>query len=226
MQRQSDIIAVVSRERKRPLVVLIVALLAAMLLAACGGSDSDSTSGSTAGDSTTETQGGQNGGGSANSGSDGTSSENVATPLKVSGGGSKQFLSKDGDNSIQESGEEVRDESELREVAEIVHGFYVARAEEEWDTACSYLTKSVIEQLEQISQEDTDCATALEDFTQPVPAAVDREITTIDAGALRLRKGELGFLLYYGANRDVYVMPLEIEDGDWKVASLSSSLLS
>jgi hypothetical protein len=158
----------------------------------------------------------------------GSGSKDVETPLKVSGGGSEQFRSKGGDNSIQEFGSES-DESELQEAAEVVHGFYVARAERQWDTACSYLSKSNIEQLEKLAAQapksaGADCAAVLEAFTRPLPAAVEREITTVDAGSLR-REGDQGFLIYYGAGHVKYAMPLKDEGGTWKVTALSGTTL-
>jgi hypothetical protein len=152
----------------------------------------------------------------------------VETPLKVSGGGSGQFRTKGGDNSIQEFGGES-DESELEEAAEVVHGFYVSRATEEWDKACSYLSKSNTEQLEQLANQSAqskgaDCATVLKAFTRPLPASVEREITTVDAGSLR-REGDQGFLIYYGAGHVKYAMPLTEEGGSWKVTALSGTTL-
>lgn len=160
--------------------------------------------------------------------SSGKSVKEVETPLTVSGGGSAQFRTKGGDNSIQEFGDES-DESELQEAAEVVHGFYVSRVAEEWDKACSYLAKSNIEQLEQLAAQSpqskgADCATVLKAFTRPLPAAVQREITTVDAGSLR-HEGEQGFLIYYGAGHVKYAMPLRDEGGTWKVAALSGTTL-
>jgi len=159
----------------------------------------------------------------------GKSAAEVETPLKVSGGGSAQFRTKGGDNSIQEFGDESN-ESELQEAAEVVHGFYVSRAAEEWDKACSYLAKSNIEQLEKLANQSTksqgaDCATVLKAFTQPLPASVEREITTVDAGSLR-HEGDQGFLIYFGAGGVKYAMPLRDEGGSWKVAALSGTTLS
>jgi hypothetical protein len=249
----------VTRQGTRPLAALVAVVLAAALLAACGGSGSDSTSSKSGGassstttDTTAQTgsQGGssqsapekssqgesneqrQNGGQSKQVQAQRDSSESgrkhVEAPLKVSGGGSGQFQTKGGDNSIQEFGDES-DESELQEAAEVVHGFYVSRAEEKWETACSYLAKSNIEQLEQLANQSAqskgaDCATVLKAFTRPLPAAVEREITTVDAGSLR-REGEQGFLIYYGAGHVKYAMPLRDEGGSWKVAALSGTTL-
>jgi hypothetical protein len=249
----------VTREGTRPFVALVVTVLAAALLAACGGSGSDSPSttsdeASGATDTTARTGGSQNdssqstarksgsqgrnngqaqtGGqseqGQAQGATGGAGRKRVETPLKVSGGGSEQFRSKGGDNSIQEFGDEG-DESELREVAEVVHGFYVSRAAEEWDKACSYLATSNIEQLEQLASQspdskDTDCATVLKAFTRSLPASVEREITTVDAGSFR-HEGDQGFLIYYGAGHVKYAMPLREQGGAWKVAALSGTTL-
>jgi hypothetical protein len=175
-----------------------------------------------------EQSGGQSKQVQAQQASGGSGRKNVETPLKVSGGGSGQFRSKGGDNSIQEFGGES-DESELQEAAEVVHGFYVSRAAEEWDTACSYLAKTNIEQLEKLANQSArskgaDCATVLKAFTRPLPASVEREITTVDAGSLR-REGEQGFLIYYGPGHVKYAMPLREEGGSWKVAALSGTTL-
>jgi hypothetical protein len=232
----------------RPLAVLVAAVLAAALLVACGSSDSDSSGSAESGSTATTTAGAGTQGEGAGSASGGdsegpgqrsskddqaqsgaqSSSGNVVTPLEVSGGGSEQFRSKGGDNSIQEYGDEG-DESELQEVAEIVHNFYVARAEERWDTACSYLSKGNIEQLEQLAAQSPQlkgagCAPILEAFTRPLPAAVQREITSVDAGSFR-HEDEQGFLIYSGADQTVYAMPLRAEGGSWKVSALSGSAI-
>jgi hypothetical protein len=247
---------VVTRVGTGSIAAVVAALFVAALLVACGGSSSDSRSttseaGGSSSPPTTAQSGSQgdsserstaqSGGQSENhgqdhgseqtqqdSGSQGKSAKEVETPLKVSGGGSAQFRSNGGDNSIQEFGDES-DESELQEAAEVVHSFYVSRAAEEWDKACSYLAKSNIEQLEQLANQSAkskgaDCATVLEAFTQPLPASVEREITTVDAGSLR-HEGEQGFLIYYGAGHVRYAMPLRDEGGAWKVAALSGTTL-
>jgi hypothetical protein len=239
---------VVTREGTRPLAAFIAVVLVAALLAACGSSSSDSSGTTDTGTSSSGTtsattaQGGsrQQGGSQSKNGagnqngdqskqsSGGSGSKNVATPLQVSGGGSAQFRTKGGDNSIQEFGDES-DESELQEAAEVVHNFYVSRAEEQWDTACSYLSKSNIEQLEQLGSQspqfkNAGCAPILKAFTRPLPASVNREITTVEAGSLR-REGEQGFLIYYGAGHVKYAMPLRDEGGTWKVTALSGTTL-
>lgn len=152
-----------------------------------------------------------------------------AAPLKVSGGGSAQFKVKGGDNSVQEYGEEA-EASELREVAELVHSFYVARIAEEWGRACSYLAAPEVQSLERLAAQAPQlkgkgCAGVLDALTKPIPASFQRAITAIDAASLR-HEGEQGFLIYTGPPHEtVYSMPLRLEAGQWKVSALSASAL-
>lgn len=226
---------------RRSIGIFAIALLAAALLSACGDSDSTTESSSTSAQTTVEDGGGDSVGKAAPKGpadnprakqdadsGDGVSPAKAPAPLKVSGGGSKQFQVKGGDNSIQNYGEEA-DESELEEVAEIVHGFYVARVEEEWEKACSYLAKGNVEQLEQLVHQSPQfkgkgCRAILESLTPPLSTSTQRETTIVDAGSFR-HEGEQGFLIYYGAEGAVYAMPLREEGGTWKVAGLVGTLI-
>jgi hypothetical protein len=69
------------------------------------------------------------------------------------------------------------------------------------------------------------CAPILHAFTRPLSASAQRETTVVDAGSLR-HEGEQAFLIYYGAGKAVYAMPVKQEDGKWKVAALSGSALN
>jgi hypothetical protein len=190
---------------------------------------SNTTSGGGAGAGSAEGGGGGAGAGSPGTGPR-TSSEgghhapHVATPLHVSGGGSAQFRTPGGDNSIQEFGEESS-ESELKQAAEALHSFYVARANEDWSAACSYLSSTTQKQLEELASrseqlKDKGCAGVLQAFTQPLPPAIERETTEVDAGSLR-REGERGFLIYTGAENKIYAINMTFEGGAWKVAGLA-----
>ena len=229
-----------TREGIRLIAALAAAVLAAALLAACGSSDSSSTpseANSQAGNSQGGSRGhsgsqeqqndtGQSGSQGQRNGPKSFAAKEVSVPLKVSGGGSEQFRVKGGDNSIQEFGEEG-DESELAEAAEAVHDFYVARATGDWAGACSRMSASLREQLEQLASKSSGvrgCAPFLEAFTSPLSAAAWREITTVDAASLR-HEGEQAFLIYTGAHETVYAMPLKEEDGTWRVTALSATTL-
>lgn len=223
-----------------PLVALIVAIVATAALAACGGSDSTDGTESTAKVETSqakatpgsgENEGKQSSGGSGSGegrDADGSGADVDAAPLKVSGGGSAQFRVKGGDNSVQEFGEES-DESELEEAGAALHGFFVARAEEDWATACSFLSKGVQTQFEALGSrsgqlDGKGCAGVLAAITPPLPATVRREQTIVDAASLR-HEDDNAFLIYRGAEGTSFVMPMDQEDGAWKVGAIGAAPL-
>lgn len=225
----------------RPFAALAAAILTAVALGACGSSGSDTTASENSTGTTTAPPTSEHSGGRANSnGSENSSSQrkqekgnaggSVETaPLKVSGGGSGQFRVKGGDNSIQNFGEESN-ESELEEAAASLHDFLVARAEEDWPTACSHLTKTVLQQLQQLASQSgqlsgAGCTKILASLTPPLPAKVQKESTIVDAGSLRT-EGEQAFLIYRGAEEMVYAIPMKPEAGAWKVGGLAATPLS
>lgn len=218
-----------------------------LLLAACGGSDSTTSSDSTSTETGVQDAGtGSSGQGNAKKAqsepeekgkekkkasgtgksgdSGGGSSFDDAVPLKVSGGGSAQFLVKGGDNSIQEYGEEG-DESELAQAAEELYGYLLARVDEDWARACSYLSREEIEQLEELGSKSPQlknmgCAAVVEALSGgTLPESTKRELTEVDATSLRI-EDEAAFLIYHGARNTGYFMRMVNEGGTWKVAAL------
>ena len=211
--------------------------LAALLVATVGGcgDDEDTTPASTS-TSTTQSDGSEPEDGSQQDGdtktkpSDGAglgpdNPDFEAPPLRVSGGGSDQFIVKGGDNSVASFGEES-DESELREAAEAVHGFYAARAEGNWADACARFVGAAAQTARRPRHlgRFEELPRVPRSFTTPLSDAAWAQIATVDAVSLRL-DGEQAFLLYRGAGGDVYTMPLREEDGEWKVTGLSATVL-
>jgi hypothetical protein len=144
-----------------------------------------------------------------------------------SAGGSDQFRDKTSSNLL-DFGEES-DESEREEAADVVHGFYAARAKGDWAATCAQLSRAVLAKIEHLATsetalEDTSCPSFLEAFLR-LSDRERHESTVVDAGSLR-QQGAKGFLIYYGAGEVVYAMPLSKEGGTWKVASLSSKTLN
>jgi hypothetical protein len=220
----------------------ILALGAALLLFAlggCGGSGSNASTGASNQSSPSETtgaktNGGDSGAGAAKKGAGGRKSGNATeakvrtAPLKVSGGGSAQYRVKGGDNSVQEFGEES-DEAELEEAATALHGYLVARAEEDWPAACAQLAKPVQEELQTFASRSEklsgkSCPAILQALTPPLPPSARHESTIVDAGSLRV-EGKQAFLIYYGAEKAAYTVLMVPEDG-WKVGSLAATPLS
>jgi hypothetical protein len=136
-----------------------------------------------------------------------------------SGGGTAQFRGR-GDNSVQETGSEAGD-SEFEQAAAALHGYLDAQAAGRWKAACSYMGSEFRASVEQFGGP---CAAALEGLSGgPSPAAA-REAAAADAGALRV-DGKQGFLLFHGAHRKAFFMPMAREGGRWRIAALAASEL-
>jgi len=222
----------------------LAVLLVALGLAACGGSDSSTstTEASGQGQAANHPDSGDAKSGDAKSGSGSEegksggpdrSDEAAAFAPKHhsdSGGGSKQFVVKGGDNSVQEFGEEA-DASELNAAAVALHNFLDARAEGNWAAACNYMSKGIVESFEKLASrakqiEDTSCAGILEKLTNPAAKqSMKAEAEKANVGSLRV-EGEQSFVIYTGIDGTVLAMPMANEGGDWKVSSLAGTPLS
>lgn len=149
-------------------------------------------------------------------------------PHHDSGGGSGQFRTKGGDNSIQEYGDEPS-RAVFDEAAAVLHDFLDARAAGAWRSACQRLAGSVVTGLvQQLAGQANGgpghCAEILAALSSGAPPAVLREAAQADVGALRV-KGESGFLLFRGAHGESFLMPMRREGGHWKVAAVAASSL-
>jgi hypothetical protein len=141
--------------------------------------------------------------------------------------GSDQFRDQT-KSAILDFGEEGG-ESALEEGAEVVQGFLVSRAEEDWAAVCAQLSRSMLDKIQHLATsatdlEDKSCPAFLAAFTR-LSAREREESTIVDAGSLR-EQGPSAFLIYYGGGDVVYAMPLKREGSGWKVASLSPQPLS
>lgn len=155
----------------------------------------------------------------------------ASTLLTACGGssssGSDQFRDQT-DSPLLDFGEESS-ESELEAGVEAVHGFFVARAEENWAAVCGGLSRSVLDKIEHLATSATDlpdksCPAFLKSFTRLTQREREQS-KVVDAGSLRLQ-GDRGYLIYYGAEKAVYAMRLREEGGEWKVDSLAAEALS
>jgi hypothetical protein len=217
------------------------ALLLVLGLAACGSGDSsNSTASEAAAQGQSESspggnaskQGGDDGksGSGSLSGEEQSGGEFVPKHHNDSGGGSRQFKVKGGDNSIQEFGEEA-DASELAAAAAALHNFLDARAEGNWAAACDYMAKATVESFEKLAAQakepgDTSCGATLEKLINPAARqSMKAEAEKADVGSLRI-EDERAFLIYTGTEGTVLAMPMANEGGNWKVAGLVGTPLS
>lgn len=231
------------RRLSKTLAGALAVLLLAFGLAACGGGSGDSSgSGSAEADGAKAAggSGSKQGGAKEEEGGEGGSQGSPSrtgeaakfTPKQHSdsGGGSKQYIQKGGDNSVQEFGEEAG-RGELEAAAAALHNFLDARAEGNWAAACDYMSKSVVESFEKLASQakqlkDASCAGILETLTNPAArSAMKQEAAKADVGSLRV-EGDRSFVIYRGAEGTILAMPMADEGGDWKVASLAGTPLN
>ncbi|MDX6600883.1 MAG: hypothetical protein QOF13_85 [Solirubrobacterales bacterium] len=144
-----------------------------------------------------------------------------------SDGGSDQFRDQT-KSALLDFGEEGS-KSALEEGAEVVQGFFAARAEGDWAGTCAQLSRSVLDKIKHLATTatglvDTSCPSFLGAFMR-LSAEERKESTIVDAGSLR-EQGPRAFLIYYGGSEAVYTMPLNREGSEWKIASLSPKQLN
>jgi hypothetical protein len=157
-------------------------------------------------------------------------SEFAPKPHNDSGGGSKQFEVKGGDNSVQEFGGEA-DASELDKAANALHNFLDARAEGNWAATCTYMSKATIESFEKLAAQSkqpggASCAAILEKLMNPAARqSMKAEAEKANVRSLRT-EGEQAFVIYTGLDGTILAMPMANEDGEWKVASLAGTPLN
>lgn len=242
--------------RRSKFAAMLAAALLAAGLAACGGeedsttetqsearTDSDAKEGGERSDGSKAADGKDSGKSKSGGDEKGSSSDSergkdignfVPKQHSDSGGGAEQFRVKGGDNSVQEFGGEAAD-SDFEEVSTALHNFLDARAVGDWTAACSYLTSSVVESLEKLSQRSEqgagmDCGEALGTLTpswevgSPKGLLV-REAKVADVGSVRV-EGDRAFVIYRGIEGMVMATSMAKENGRWKVASLGGVPLS
>jgi hypothetical protein len=143
-----------------------------------------------------------------------------------SGGGAAQFRVKEGDNTVQEFGQEAG-AAERTRAAAALHGYLDARAARDWSSACSFLslsTLAAVEQIPKIAQKEikgkiSSCPAVLEALTAGAPTAALKASAIADVGALRVR-GSSAYLLFYGFHHHDLLMPMVKERGSWKVGGV------
>jgi hypothetical protein len=227
------------RVPRPPTLWLVLACAAAAALGGCGGSGASTASTQSQAQSTGITanaaptakapqQGQGSKGGSSSQQPPQEKSTFTPKPHHDSGGGSKQFEVKGGDNSIQEFGEEGS-ESELQKAATALHGFLDARAEGDFKAACSHLGPEVASSLQQLAAaskglKGAACPQLLAALSKGVPASSLAEAAQANVGSLRFEGGQ-AFLIYRGAGKAVYAISMVKQGGEWKVAGLSGAPL-
>ncbi len=98
--------------------------------------------------------------------------------------------------------------------------FLAAEAAAQWDRACALMSAGVRRQLEQMKK-GKGCAASLADLFRQNPAQL-QAASGIEVDDARL-SGSNGYVFYSTAKTDSAYLPLELEGGRWKVATISGS---
>lgn len=189
---------------------VIAAMVCALGVSACGGGESVS---STEPSSPT-----------VSSGSDKTDTEAAKESSETSGKSkepSAEFAGK-GENGVLATAGKESSAEERAVASEVVERNMRARAARNWGAQCQTLARSVVKQLEGASSGGfftQGCAEVLETVAQrATPAALEN--TMVEPLAAFRVNGRRAFAFYHGTQGRDYVVPMELEGGEWKVASL------
>lgn len=155
--------------------------------------------------------------------------DEAAPTDRDSGGDVEQFVTPGGDNSVQEFGDEA-DETELEEAAAALHAFLDARADGDWETTCDHLSANVLGSLGRFATQakqlrGKECPELLGAVSGPATEDARREAAIADVGAMRI-EGDRAYLLYHGAAKTDYAIPMAKEEDGWKVDAMGGVPLS
>ena len=108
------------------------------------------------------------------------------------------------------------------------HDYLGAIAAKDYPGACSYLAARVTESLataRRQSQENVSCPQLLEALLSPQAGQIAKG--QAEGKVLKLRvKGDTAFVVFHAPGARLYELTLAREGGEWKVTSLSASVLA
>jgi hypothetical protein len=165
--------------------------------------------------------GGCGGGGS----SDSTASSSSGTEA------SAQFLKVTGPNELVEFGTEASG-SEREAATALLEKSFKARAAANFAAQCATLSKVAVEQVKATAHVDPNgnapkgCAGKLEELASPLGKSKEAREDRLGEPIPAMRvKGKKAFALFHGTEGKAWVIPLEQEDGEWRVAALQEEEL-
>lgn len=138
---------------------------------------------------------------------------------------SAEFHAAKGKTEIPTFGEESSEE-ERETVNVIVVESLKAREAAEFKVQCETLNQKGIEEIPN-AKNLKGCPAALKKFASPLSGTKEVRKDTLSGSIAALRvKGEEGYVLYHGNDGKDYAIPVEKEDGTWKLSSINVVNLS
>jgi hypothetical protein len=132
---------------------------------------------------------------------------------------SAEFLKPKGKNKIAKFGEEASEE-EREAVNQVVVENLEAREAADFSTQCDTLNMRAIKEIPN-AKDHRGCPAALKKLAEPLSGSKEIRKDTMSGEIAALRvKGDRGYALYHGNDGKDYAVPLEKEDGEWKVSAI------
>jgi hypothetical protein len=153
----------------------------------------------------------------------GSSSSDTAATTVAS---SAEFAAKGAGGKYAKFGTEG-DDAEREAASQVLEENLKAREAGDWQAQCSTMTAKVIKQAESESVHlgaKGGCAEALEVAAEPLASskAIRADTMTGPIDVLRVKEAR-AYALYHGTKGHDYAIPMEKEDGGWKVGSVVTS---
>ncbi len=161
------------------------------------------------------------GGGDSTTGSE---DKEVSRPYPWVKGPSREFLVPEGDNVVQAYGREAT-KAEREQASRVIEAWMRARAAKDWEEDCRYMSRAYRRAL---VQEDAfhvtdgrvkNCPEALAYFG-PEASGDGKNTMTGPIDSLRVEGGQ-GYAQYHGNDGRDWIVPMDRENGAWKVATAS-----
>lgn len=151
----------------------------------------------------------------------GSSSASSATSTEEA---SAAFVKKGHINVIPKFGEESSAE-EREEVSVIVVDSLKAREAADFDAQCETLSEKAVKEVPG-AKNRSGCAKALKELAEPLSESKAARKDNLKGSIAAVRvKGNKGWALYHGTDGKNYAVPLEKENGTWKVGAINTTLL-
>lgn len=178
----------------RKLSLAFALLLAALLVAGCGGSDSTT---------------------------DSASKEETVDWSIYPPGPTRQFIIPGGDNAVQTFGREAT-AAERKQASETIAAWMRARAVQDWAKDCSYFGSGYTENITTDAHGVThgrvkSCPEALAYFKHEASGDYVNNFKGTTVASLRIGEGH-GYAQYHGNDGKDWIVPVERNEGEWKVS--------
>lgn len=151
----------------------------------------------------------------------------IAVAVVGCGGGSDStteasasFLGPNTKSKIPKFGKEA-DTAEREAASEVLEKNLQARETADWEAQCATLTAGAVKKVEEEFSPfatKANCVRSLTAVATPLSSSEAARVNTMTGPIDAFRvKGGRGFALYHGTEGKDYAMPMEKEDGEWKV---------